>query len=172
MMEPEYLADAAVDADDDEIIRALLTTCFTGPQDEIFKTQRYFREPYPHRWVIRGGQGGLIAHIGVHEKHVISDGTIHRIAGIAEVCVHPAHRGQGHIRKMLGSIHDWLARREFDFAVLFGDPKVYSSSGYVSVTNLFSVLPGGQRKQLQGMVRNLKQVPWPASEVILPGQTF
>ena len=49
------------------------------------KDRRYFREPYPHRWVIRNGQGVLVAHIGVHEKEVETEGTTFHIGGICEV---------------------------------------------------------------------------------------
>ena len=47
--EIEYLSDERVDDALDLEIRGLLTTCFTKPQDVVFKDRRYFREPYPHR---------------------------------------------------------------------------------------------------------------------------
>jgi hypothetical protein len=79
--EIEYLSDNSVDDALDQEIRGLLTTCFTKPQDVVFKDRRYFREPYPHRWVIRNGQGVLVAHIGVHEKEVEAEGMIRELFG-------------------------------------------------------------------------------------------
>lgn len=173
---PHYLPDAAVDAARDAEIRALLTTCFTKPQDAVFHMRRYFREPYPHRWILEDARGNFIAHVGVHDKTVLAGGQTYRIAGIAEVCVHPEHRGQGHVRRMLRHIHRWLARRGFVFAVLFGDPKVYASSGYADVDNLFFDVAGAagrtRRKQLAAMVHPLAGTPWPRDEVHLPGSTF
>ena len=173
---PHYLPDAAVDAAQDAKIRALLTTCFTKPQDAVFQTQRYFREPYPHRWIIEDDHGAFIAHVGVHDKTIAAGGRTYRIAGIAEVCVHPDHRGQGHVRRMLRHIHRWLARRGFVFAVLFGAPKVYASSGYAGVDNLFhdEMDPDGRphRKKIAAMAIPLSKTPWPRSRVLLPGPAF
>lgn len=170
--EVEYLPDDSVDRTLDEELRGLLTTCFTKAQDVVFKDRRYFREPYPNRWVIRDGRGALVAHIGVHEKEVETGGTTFRIGGICEVCVLPAYRGRGYVRAMLESAHDWLTARGFVFAVLFGNPRVYGSSGYVQVTNLFH---GGEEegwKQVNAMVRELAGTPWPSEEVHLPGPKF
>ena len=58
--EIEYLSDNSVDDALDQKIRGLLTTCFTKPQDGVFKDLRYFQEPYPHRWVIRSGKVAII----------------------------------------------------------------------------------------------------------------
>ena len=173
---PEYLADATVDVALDEKIRALLTTCFVGPNNEVFKDRRYYKEPYPHRWVIKNQQGAFIAHVGVHDKIVQADGKTYRIAGICEVCVHPDHRGHGYVKAMLECIHKWLVPQGFDFSVLFGDSKVYGSSGYVNITNLYQDVIGedGQkhRKQLLPMVKALTAKSWPTTEVFLPGLTF
>jgi len=176
VLAPEYLADDTVDDALDAEIRTLLTTCFTKPQDVVFKDHRYFKEPYQHRWVIKNEKGALVAQAGVHDKQIQADGTTYRIAGIGDVCVHPAYRGRGYVRMMLKCIHDWAPRQGFDFAVLFGDPKVYGSSGYVHISNLFrdAEQPGGGtcRKQISAMVRQLSGTPWPGGEVFLPGKSF
>lgn len=174
-MNPEYVADATVDAAMDARICALLSECFTKPQDVVFRTQRYFREPYPHRWVITTGQGALVAHAGVHEKRIVAGGKTYRTAGLAEVCVHPGHRGQGCVRTMLASIHEWLVPRGFEFAVLFGNPRVYGSSGYVAVGNLVHDSDAGVgmfRKPISCLARELTGIPWPATDVYLPGPMF
>ncbi|MFH1718807.1 MAG: GNAT family N-acetyltransferase [Planctomycetota bacterium] len=182
----EYLPDSSVDAPLDAEIRTLLTRCFTKPEDRVFRERRYFREPYPHRWVIRDVRRSIVAHVGVHEKYVEAGGRRFRIGGIAEVCVHPEFRGRRFVKAMLACIHDWLIRREFDFAVLFGDPRVYGSSGYVQVGNLVydddTAAPGPpgpegrggdkSRSRSAAMVRQLSDIPWPTGQVYLPGPKF
>ncbi len=176
MTEPEYLADASVDAAMDEKIRALLTTCFTGPQNAVFQTRRYFHDPYPHRWIVRDERGALAAHVGVHERRVVADGKPLRIVGIAEVSVHPDQRGRGHVRAILREVHAWATREGFEFSALFGKPEVYGSSGYRSVANLSVDVAGPDgriaRKKMPAMVRPLAQAPWPAGEVFLEGAVF
>ena len=170
--EIEYLLDSSIDNAGDLEIRGLLTTCFTKPQDVVFKDRRYFLEPYPHRWVIRDRNGVLVAHIGVHEKQIQAEDTMFRVGGICEVCVRPDSRGKGCVRIMLKHIHAWLSEHGFVFAILFGDPLVYGSSGYVEVTNLFN--GGGNKGWLaaSGMVRELCEKPWPNGKVYMPGPKF
>ena len=81
----EYLPNDSVTDSMDYELRGLLTTCFTKPQDVVFRDRRYFREPYPHRWVIRDDNNAIVAHIGVNEKQVEAEGRTCRIGGIAEV---------------------------------------------------------------------------------------
>lgn len=169
----EYVPDCEVDAALDRALRDLLSACFTKPGDEVFRERRYFREPYPHRWLIRDPAGRPIAHLGVHEKSVVADARTLRIGGVGDVCVHPAHRGQGHVRRMLEAAHVWMAPRGFVFAVLFGDPAVYGSAGYTSVRNLEGEDPAtGRRGSLEAMMRPLGETPWPACAVRLVGSTF
>jgi predicted N-acetyltransferase YhbS len=168
----QYLPDDTIDAALDAEIRGLLTTCFTKPEDVVFRTRRHFVEPYPHRWIIRDPQGRLVAHIGVHEKCAEVDGRTARIGGIAEVCVHPDCRGRGYVKQMLGCVHDWLRQHGFAFAVLYGDPKVYSSSGYRLVDNLAYSGDEGGWLPTSGMVLALTNQPWPTAEVRIPGKKF
>lgn len=173
-MEPKvtYLSDVDVDAALDKEIRDLLTACFTKPQDVVFKTRRYFREPYPHRWIIRDANGRMVAHVGLHEKMVVSAGRTYRIGGIAEVCVHPQVRGRGYVRHMLRLIDEWQVRQGLVFSMLFGDPKVYGSSGYREVGNL---VYGGEEQSwtpVPVMVKVLSKFPWPADQVKLYGLKF
>lgn len=169
-----HLPDAAVDAALDRELRDLLTLCFTKPQDVVFRDRRYFREPPAHRWLCRDAAGRLIAHAAVHDKRVEAGGSAIRIGGIAEVCVHPDARGQGLVHVLLRAIHAWLVERGVAFAVLFGNPKVYASSGYLPVANVrVRAADGGAWEPGVGaMARPLGQVPWPAGEVNLVGPRF
>lgn len=167
----EYLPDETVDDTMDQRIRDLLTTCFTGPNDVVFQTRRYFAEPYPHRWIIRDGDR-LAAHLGVHEKRIeVGDESV-PVAGVAEVCVHPDQRGKGHVKNILKVAHAWMRQYGFVYSVLLGDPRVYGSSGYVSREDVsFDV--DGERQCLKGvMVLPLTDRPWPEGGVYLPGPGF
>ena len=166
-----YLPDESITDDQDRELRGLLSLCFTKPEDAVFRTQRYFREPYPHRWVIRDERGALVAHVGVHVKEMVAGGRTYRLGGVADVCVHPAHRGQGYVRKILEQVHPWLTARGFDFAVLFGDTHVYGSSGYVNVTN-FTHGSTDKPRRVTAMVRALGSTPWPVGDVFVAGPTF
>jgi GNAT superfamily N-acetyltransferase len=173
----EYIADTAVDGALDRALRELLVVCFTGPQDAVFREHRHFIEPPHHRWFVRGERGDVIAHVAVHDKVVVFAGARHRIGGIADVAVHPEYRGRGYVRRLLATAHTWLAAHGFEYAVLFGDPEVYTSSGYVPVMNLFqdATDAAGQpcRRAADGaMVAPLAGRAWPVVEVYLPGQKF
>ncbi len=168
----EYLPDSAVDEALDRELRELLTVCFTKPQDTVFKAQRYFRQPYRHRWVIRDEAGRLSAHAGVHEKRIEADGRHWPIGGVAEVCVRPDCRGRGYVKAMLACAHEWMTGNGATFSVLFGRPEVYASSGYASVDNLVHDADNGERQSVKALVKVLTDVPWPAGVVYLPGPKF
>ena len=135
-MNVEYIRDSDVDADLDRRLRDLLSICFTKPGDEVFRERRYFKEHPAHRWFVRDEEERVIAHVALHEKVVVSSSQDISVGGIVQVCVHPEFRGQGFVRKLLAKVHDWLRLEGYRFSLLFGDHRVYTSSGYVSVTNL------------------------------------
>jgi predicted acetyltransferase len=171
-MQAEYLPDSTVDPQTDEALRRLLSICFTKKKDAVFKKQRYFREPYPHRWVIRDDQGRIVAHTGVHEKQVIAGRRRFPIGGVCEVCVHPDYRRRGYVKRMLKMAHMYLVQHGFAFAVLFGKPEIYAAAGYRQVGNLFHGSKADGWKNRTAMVREIGDFPWPQDPVYLPGPTF
>lgn len=171
----EYLPDAAVDPLLDKNLRELLCLCFTKPCDLVFKERRYFHEPPRHRWLMRDEEMA-IAHVAVHEKYVVVDGNKYPIGGIAEVCVHPNHRGNGYVKHILAAIEIWLIARKVQYAVLFGNPEIYASSGFHQATNLFHDAEDSEGKprfeSVKAMVKPLTNRRWFTTEVYLPGKTF
>ena len=173
----EFIEDSAVDAELDRQLRQLLSSCFTKPGDSIFRDRRYYHEPPRWRWFVRGSPTELIAHIAAHDKTIgLPTGHL-RIAGVAEVCVHPRHRGQGLIREILATAHAWLTAHGVPAAVLFGDKKHYASSGY---TNIFNSIRHhdpttgvwAEKSFDCIMVKSLQPMDWPAGPVDLRGPTF
>jgi len=58
----EYIPDSEVNAVLDEQLRALLSTCFTGPHNERFKRQRFF-DPARNEWCVRPDSAALVARL-------------------------------------------------------------------------------------------------------------
>ncbi len=172
----EYRCDRDVDETLDQQIRSLLTRCFTGPQDAVFHHRRYFHEPCARRWFVRDGQMGIAAQVALHDKEVRAGENVHRIGGVAEVCVHPDFRGRGLVKQLLGEVHTWLKKNDVPFSVLLGDPHVYTSSGYQVVTNLFYDANQDGRKVRRvlssAMVCTMNEASWPNGDVYLPGLPF
>ncbi|MGR5220503.1 GNAT family N-acetyltransferase [Vibrio parahaemolyticus] len=174
-MKVEYILDKDVDRTLDKQLRSLLSRCFTKPSDERFITQRYYNEMPQHRWLVRSkDKTEVIAHVAVHEKSVTFQGQQLPIAGVAEVCVHPDHRGNGHVKHLLARAHQWMLSQGYLYSVLFGKDEIYGSSGYQRVTNLYLVSEQEPYTvtAVSAMVLTLKQQQWPASNVELKGLSF
>ena len=173
----EFIEDAAVDAALDRQLRALLALCFTKPNDVVFHDRRYFHEPPRWRWFVRGTPDELIAHVAVHDKCIGTATGELRIAGIAEVCVHPQQRGHGLVRELLATAHPWLAAHDIPVAMLFGDKKHYASSGYRNIANLIRSQNAETGAWIiepseWAMVKPLRNFDWPTGIVDLRGPTF
>lgn len=171
----EYMPDEVVDEGLDRSLRDLLVECFANTP--IFRERRFCHEPPAHRWWIRGQNREVVAHVAVHEKSVHTGEGPMAIGGVAEVCVHPLYRGRGYVRTLLVEAHALLRFRDIPFAVLFGHPRIYASSGYVSITNLCRDFPeetGGiiRRPADWAMVLAVGDRHWPEEEVYLPGPAF
>ncbi|MES2308453.1 MAG: hypothetical protein V4507_06290, partial [Verrucomicrobiota bacterium] len=55
-----------------------------------------------------------------------------------------------------------------DFAVLYGKPAVYQSSGYTSVWNIYHPAPSDGKsvwKLKEGMVKPISGKPWPTTDI-------
>lgn len=173
----EYLRDDDVDETLDRQLRTLLSVCFTKPGDEVFAEHRYYRQMPQHRWLVRDAAGVPIAHVAVHDKTIGTSAGQLPIAGIAEVCVHPDYRGRGLVKRMLAAAHEWMARRDYAFSVLFGNPAVYSSSGYRSISNELRMTDPATGEvtvaaQANAMIRPAKRSDWPAAQIDLHGLKF
>lgn len=171
-MKIEDIADSTVGSELDRQLRELLVLCF--PDTPQFREHRHYLEPPSHRWFIRD-DGRLIGHVCLHRKIIGSAEGDLRIGGIAEVCVRPTHRGRGLVGRMLHEIHQW--DHDGDFQMLFGDERVYHSSGYQTVHNPLRYFdPKKQQwitQPLAGtMTRPAARSNWPAGPIDLRGPLF
>jgi ribosomal protein S18 acetylase RimI-like enzyme len=192
------LRDEEVSDSLDRELRNLLSICFTKPEDEVFRRRRYWKEPPTYRWIMRNAGGDLIAHAAAHDKLIRVRGSVPgagesepragetptelRVAGMAEVAVHPAARGMGHVKELLGVAHPALERMGFDFALLFGRRAVYRSSGYRIADNPIHYYDdkAGEWKTERFnlpeegclMYRPLNRTDWPRGTVDVGGHRF
>jgi GNAT superfamily N-acetyltransferase len=125
--------DADISEREDHELRRLLLGGF--PYETVLLTRRYIHEAPGHRWLAYTGAGELAAHAGVHDKVISVGGREVRIGGVAEVCVAHHFRGRGLVRRMLEEAHAWMQGEGIPFAMLFGQPRIYGSSGYVVIGN-------------------------------------
>jgi predicted acetyltransferase len=170
--------DSAVDATLDAELRALLSSCFSGPASAIFARQRFHYEMPTRRWMVRD-QRGLAAHIAAHDKTFAAGGIAVRSGGIAEVCVRADRRGAGLVRTMLEALHRDLLAEGIGWSTLFGDPRVYGSSGYratLQPLRYLHVPSGAWRVEARDnfLIARLddRAPPWPSGELDLRGPDF
>lgn len=170
----KYIADRDVDEKMDLKIRDLLTICF--PEQPSFARQRFYHEMPSHRWYIEEGDR-LTGHVALHEKTVSVDHQLIPVGGIAEVAVHPDARGKKYVCHMLEEAHEWLRARGYDFSMLFGDKRVYASSGYEPLDSVFRyykpAISDWVREPVDcAMINRLSGAAWPDGVVDLEGPIF
>jgi hypothetical protein len=169
-----YRPDAAITEDDDRRLRKLLVSCFA--YNPYFRFRRFHLERPGHHWLARNGSGQIVAHAAVHEKILGTTRGEIRVGGIADVCVAADHRGLGLVKTVLDKIHSWMAARETPFSMLFGQPRVYASSGYVVIKNALRASNTVARLWMpikgKPMIKSLTDIPWPNCSIDLRGPTF
>jgi predicted N-acetyltransferase YhbS len=174
---PEYVREPDVSPELDRELRELISGAFKQPHNAFFQIRRYAQEMPRHRYLFRSRAGRLVAHLAVHDKRLGVADTSVAIGGIAEVCVHEAARGRGLVRQLLTRAHDELRERAVEFAFLFGDPKIYGSSGYHAVAApIRSHDPVTGRSVVApnplALVKPLGARAWPEGPIDLRGPLF
>jgi predicted N-acetyltransferase YhbS len=166
--------DAEISDAEDHELRRLLFACF--PYETVLLNRRYIRQAPAQRWLVRAASGELIAHAAAHDKMISAGGGEVRIGGIAEVCVAHHFRGRRLVGRMLAEAHGWMQSVGIPFAMLFGQPKVYGSSGYSVIANpiLVENTLTHHWNPFKGkpMIRRIATKPWPDGPVDLRGPTF
>ena len=171
----EHRMDAELTPHEDQELRHLLMACFPLAAP-IFLARRYIRAAPAHRWFARNTQGELAGHVALHDKTIeTAAGPLH-IGGVAEVCVAHHYRGQGLVKRLLAETHAWMKAQDFPFALLFGQPRVYHSSGYVLITNEIdaenSLAFHWNPFCGKPMIRKIGAREWPEGRIDLRGPTF
>lgn len=169
----EYLQDKNIDDRIDKQLRELLSCAFAdvcGSAD--FSKQRFYQEPYFHRFIIKNKVGNIVAHLGLHEKKIMSDNKYYSVAGIGDVCVHPDYQGRGFLTILFNFLNQWLENKAFVYALLFGKAEIYTSQGYLNTENLYCSFEPTEWVLAQGMYKQVSKTAWPISDVYLQGKIF
>ena len=129
-----------------------------------------------HRWFIMN-KDRMMAHVALHEKKIKVGAKMLKTGGIAEVAVHPDARGRGYVKLLLNEVHNWQKKNGYSFSMLFGDSRVYTSSGYVTVENLFHYFKPDIKEWVTekidcAMVACFDNKKWPKGMVDLAGPMF
>lgn len=171
----EHMPDSSVTAQDDQRLRDLLCLCYTGPQDHVFKQRRYFDQPPQERWIIRDGDR-IIAHNALHVKKVHAGGQTWKVAGVAEMAVHPDYRGKGLALAVLRAGDQWAKAQGLDAVLVPGGSTMYEKNGYVSLRRPLIITPHNssieKTETWDLRVLLFKDKSWPEGPVDLKGPLF
>ncbi len=171
-----YRHDCTLSPAEDQALRALFKLCFKRELAYLDR-QRFFRELPPHRWMIFDESDAIIAHIAVYDKVLGTPNGLLPVAGVAEVCTHPDHRGQGMARAILAEIHTWASEQGFGWIMLFGSHAIYGGSGYQCIDNPIRALDyqsgEWETETLEyALVCPLGDEAWPSGTIDLRGPHF
>lgn len=122
-----------------EEIRQLQQEAFAATAE--FVRQRWWHTPLSEDelWFTARRSGRLIASVRVVRRVIRCGGREWTVAGVANVCSHPAHRGAGAAAACMRAVGRRIAQGgEFDFGLLFCGPKVkafYEKLGWREIDN-------------------------------------
>jgi predicted N-acetyltransferase YhbS len=173
----EYVREPDVSERLDHELRELISGCFPQPRTAFFRERRYALEMPRHRYLMRDPAGRLVGHLAVHEKVVGVGQTDLTIGGMAEMCVHESQRGRGRAKELLALAHRGLQAGGIDFAFLFGEPELYTSSGYRALDATIRRFNPAEQAFETGPMRVALYKPltdraWPVGPIDLCGPMF
>ena len=168
-----YREDQVAESDNIKLM-TLLQLCF--PMLPSFKVGRFYLERSNYRWLVRDREE-IIANAVVHDKIFLANAESLRVAGIACVCVHPAHRGKGLAKALLSEIQEWASGNGYDFGFLFGKNVIYRSSGYIHCDNDFTFINHRTGEKETKAIDTAHYLPlqnesWPESLIDMQGPMF
>lgn len=159
---------------DDQLLRDGLADAFaSAPAGALLRQRRWLKRRPSWRWVVRDDADGIAAHLAVHELLLgTASGDLAAI-GIAEVYVHPQHRGRGLVRAMLVDCHAHARACGLHWSALFGSPRVYGSSGYLPRANPLIIDAGEPATHNSFQACPLAiDAAWPSGVIDLRGPTW
>ena len=166
-MQIERIPEWALSPEDEAQIAHLLARAFSTD----FGGRSYHQQRH-HLRLIHRAQGRIIGHIALLFRAVRLGDALIDVAGLAEVCTHPDHRGQGIAQALLQAAIAEAAASHASHLLLFGNANLYSGNGFQCQTNLLTYLDlhgavtGTVRTEAaeQLMVRPLRDQPWRAAD--------
>ena len=174
-MKIDLVAETALTTVDDRAIADLIAASFNTD----FGGRSFYKQR--HHLRILAYDNGLIGHMALCLRAIRLGRDLVDIAGLAEVCTHPAHRGKGVATKMLETAISAADATLAEYLVLFGDAPLYAANGFVRQSNkmTFAVMDDAWTRGLKTdtddglMVLPLRQSAWPRSAALdLLGPVF
>lgn len=170
----KFILDKDVNEELNEKLIQILSVCF--PDQPLFKKQRYYKEMPQYRWYFEF-EGEIVAHVALHDKKIGTEIGLVPVGGIAEVCVHPAHRGKGLAKQLLEKANEYSVNLGHKFSMLYGEKNIYSSSGYKTIHNKIKFLDHVTKEwkiedAKDAMVKEFSDLEWPKGLIDINGPTF
>lgn len=128
-MEVERIPEWALTAEDDRQIADLLARCF----ETDFGGRSFFQVRQHLRLVHR--QGRIVGHMGLQFRAMRLGERLITVAGLADVAVDPALRGQGLASGLLQVAIAEAKASPAAFFLLFGTARLYPAAGFRQVRN-------------------------------------
>ncbi|OYU41134.1 MAG: hypothetical protein CFE33_03475 [Pseudorhodobacter sp. PARRP1] len=129
----EIIPEWALTQQDEAQINTLITRCF----GDDFDTRSYHLQR-PHLRVIHRDDGQITAHIAILLRAVRLGPDMVDTAGLAEVCTHPDHRGQGIASRLLQTAIRHCRTSPARFLTLFGTAPLYAGHGFAPHSNILT----------------------------------
>jgi predicted N-acetyltransferase YhbS len=172
----EILPEWALTPEDEAQIADLLLRSF----DTDFGGRSYFQQR-PHLRLVIRRDGKIIGHMALLFRAIRLGSQLTDIAGLADVCTDPDHRGQGIAQRLLTAAIAEARASQSDFFLLFGNANIYSGNGFQRFSNPVTYLDlrGARTGDVktepaeQLMVLPLRGAEWPATAPVdLMGTLF
>lgn len=172
----ENIPEWTLTTGDEAQIARLLARCF----DTDFGGRSYFQQRHHLRLVLRDG-GEIIGHMGLLFRAIRIGSQLTPIAGLADVCTAPSHRGQGLAQRLLAAAIAQARASGAEFFLLFGTAKIYAGNGFLPFANPVTYLDlrGARTGEVKSepaeelMVLPLRASVWPTTAPIdLMGTLF
>jgi GNAT superfamily N-acetyltransferase len=141
----QIVDEQAITPEMDAAIRAGLCECFP-PDREVFSQTRAWHGSFPTWSVVIEQAGVVIAHAAVVEREILAGDQTVRVAGVQNVFVLPAYRGQGLCRQVMTAAMDHADLRGLDLGLLFCAPQI--SPPYVEHRRITRIDELGQSQPL------------------------
>ena len=169
--------DCLIDAKEEMLISTLLRESFPQyPADQSFLNQR------PSFRYLVYKKEALIGHLGVESRVISIDGSIFRIFGIVDLCIHKDHQKKKLASQLIGELIAFSDSCKIDFILLFSSEKsFYQKIGFEEVQNKSRWLMIQKLKTLgvarrnvgdSLMIKKIGQKDWLKGEVDLLGHIF
>lgn len=173
-------AECDLTPDQQADVQALQQLGFPGTPE--FPTQRWWHTPLDagEQWLGARLDGALIGSVRLLFRTIVTDGGELVVGGIANVCSHPDHRGEGAAKACMRAAEQVIAT-EADFGLLMtggGVWKFYQSLGWQVVDNHMihrqtdgKDAPGHNGSDDYNMIcpGRLTLADWPAGEINING---